>query len=280
MDSEQDIRDRIKSLIVLSDHITSCKQNHIDAFVPLQNWIHRFSHELYQDSLKQQEDQEDVHVDKIIITDVDMFGPKRIGFLKMNVVSSMKNPRYDSNNSNSPSRIALNGVSFLRGGSTALLIVINPATSQDRFQPQVILTTQPRVPIGSMAFDELPAGMIDGGDVKLKAAQELEEECGIKITRESELIDMMQEVGYNHEALYPSAGGCDESMNFYVYETTRTTEQLQEIQNTITGAENENESIHLKLVPLSLLWKATADFKAVVAAKLYEEVLKVRSSYE
>jgi 8-oxo-dGTP pyrophosphatase MutT (NUDIX family) len=52
-----------------------------------------------------------------------------------------------------------------------------PQDSQD--EKHVLLTIQPRIPAASLAFPELPAGMVDdGGNFAGAAAREIKEELG------------------------------------------------------------------------------------------------------
>jgi len=44
-----------------------------------------------------------------------------------------------------------------------------------------LLTLQPRIAAGSLAFPELPAGMVDDGTFSGAAAKEIEEELGTAI---------------------------------------------------------------------------------------------------
>lgn len=46
-------------------------------------------------------------------------------------------------------------------------------------EDQVLLTLQPRIPVASLAFPEIPAGMLDGsGNFSGTAAREIYEETG------------------------------------------------------------------------------------------------------
>ncbi len=73
----------------------------------------------------------------------------------------------------------LPGAVFLRGPSVGMLVMLIPDDVPPAAPPQigkhagpcdeeeeryVILTIQPRVPAGSLAFAELPAGMVDDDD--------------------------------------------------------------------------------------------------------------------
>lgn len=79
----------------------------------------------------------------------------------------------------------------------------------------VLLTVQPRIPVGSLEFVELPAGMLDGDSFSGAAAKEIKEECGIEI-KADELKDLGQMalgefvMAGNEKVeagVYPSPGG-------------------------------------------------------------------------
>ncbi|KAK7976145.1 hypothetical protein PG989_014608 [Apiospora arundinis] len=134
------------------------------------------------------------------IQSVDWFG-SRIGFMKIKSILSNDDGK------------DLPGICFLRGGSVAVLIILRPRDSRE--DRMVVMTEQPRIPVGSLSFMEIPAGMLDESDnFSGKAADEIWEEVGLKIPH-SELIDMTQLAlskasrkteGFR-DAMYPSPGG-------------------------------------------------------------------------
>ncbi len=72
------------------------------------------------------------------------------------------------------------GIVFLRGGAVAILVLL--ACEDKTF---ILLCRQPRVPVGSVSFPEIPAGMLDGdGKFAGVAAKELEEETGLIINED------------------------------------------------------------------------------------------------
>lgn len=84
----------------------------------------------------------------------------------------------------------LPGSLFLRGGSVAILLILQPEDVSDNSEEYVILTMQPRIPVGSLEFVEIPAGMLDDtGTLTGAAAREIKEETRLKI-HDEELIDM------------------------------------------------------------------------------------------
>ncbi|KAL2010230.1 hypothetical protein VTN00DRAFT_6037 [Thermoascus crustaceus] len=147
---------------------------------------------------------------KIDIQAVDFFKGGRLGFLKLK--AEVSNDKGET----------LPGSVFLRGGSVGMLLILQPddipASSEDG--KRVILTIQPRIPAGSLAFPEIPAGMLDeSGTFAGGAAKEIQEETGLTIPQD-ELIDMTSlALGLlgEHEdgetlqkGVYPSPGGSDE----------------------------------------------------------------------
>ncbi|KAF2112602.1 nudix hydrolase 14 [Lophiotrema nucula] len=191
----------------------------------------------------------------------------------------------------------LPGTVFLRGGSVAMLIILQPddvpeGTEEDKY---VILTVQPRIAAGSLAFPELPAGMLDGnGNFKGKAAKEIDEEVGISIPEE-QLVDMTDDAlkstnisglwrkpesksdpmdGIKEQlwsAMYPSPGACDEFIRLYLHQKRLPRSSMEKLKGKQTGLRAEGEKITIKLVRLEDLWKeAGRDAKALAALALYE----------
>lgn len=149
-----------------------------------------------------------------------------------------------------------------------------PPHSDERY---VVLTVQPRVPVGSLGFVELPAGMVDdAGSFKGAAAKEIEEELGLTIKEDeltclSELAAPAESEEGLAEAMFPSAGGCDEYLTIYSHERRIPREQLKEWSGKLTGLRSHGEKITLKVVPLKDLWREGArDAKALGALALWE----------
>lgn len=158
----------------------------------------------------------------------------------------------------------------------------------------VLLTVQPRVAVGSLAFAELPAGMVDEeGAFVGTAAAEMREELGLEIGKDElvGLSDLAGEVapsptskGENKgedqgegegenlpHAMYPSAGGCDEFVRIYMHERRVPRTQLGEWTGRLTGLREEGEKITLKLMRMRDLWREGArDAKCLAALALYE----------
>ena len=96
----------------------------------------------WADSLPDGLDVESVHVQS-----VDLFGkpPKqRLGFVKFS--ASVKVDGHPAP-----------GIVFMRGGAVCVLMVL-----ESEGREYALVTRQPRVPIASSGFDEIPAGMLDG----------------------------------------------------------------------------------------------------------------------
>lgn len=207
----------------------------------------------------------------IHIQAVDFFGP-RIGFLKYKAI--IQNKR-----GNKGEPMQLPGSIFMRGGSVGMLMILRPKdTSDERW---VIMTEQARIPAGSLSFLEIPAGMIDDRtkDFKGAAANEIEEETGLKINRDH-LLDMTELAlrgSPNPEnlkaAMYPSPGGSDEFIALFLWEQEMERLEIESLREKLTGDKKQGEMITLRLIPYGDLWKvATRDAKTMVAWALYESL--------
>jgi len=172
---------------------------------------------------------------------------------------------------------SLPGAVFLRGASVGMLVLLQPADipkgSAD--EKYVLLTVQPRVAAGALQFVELPAGMVDNGTFTGSAANEIKEELGLDIP-ENELINLTELAIPNDavealpQAMFPSAGGCDEYIPLFLHEKRVPRETLKEWTGKLTGLREEGEKITLKLVKLEdLWWEAGRDAKALGAWALY-----------
>lgn len=150
--------------------------------------------------------------------------------------------------------------------------------SSDR-ERYAVLTVQPRVPAGSLALVELPAGMVDDGTFVGAAAKEIQEELGVEI-KEGELkclSDMARPEEDGAEelplAMYPSPGGCDEHVTIFMHERKVPRSQLKEWTGKLTGLRDHGEKITLKLVPLRDLWReGSRDGKCLAALALWENL--------
>eukprot|EP00802_Teleaulax_amphioxeia_P021510 Tamp_21872.p1 GENE.Tamp_21872~~Tamp_21872.p1 ORF type:complete len:202 (+),score=57.69 Tamp_21872:484-1089(+) len=191
-----------------------------------------------------------------------MFGP-RMGFVKF------KGEVTDDQGRVIPSIV------FMRGASVGMLIVI---TCEEDKRQYTVLTVQPRVPAGKYALEELPAGMLDSsGSFVGAAAKELQEETGI-IVKEKDLIDLTEKAfkGTAYHHVYPSAGGSDEVLRLFLYQTKMSRAKLNDLEGKCTGVLEEGENIKLKVISLHELWRAAPDVKALSALCIYENLLARR----
>eukprot|EP01052_Picozoa_sp_SAG31_P004647 SAG31_NODE_195_length_20708_cov_9.627638_1_plen_665_part_00 len=187
---------------------------------------------------------------------LDMFG-KKVGFLKFHAdvrIGKKKSP----------------GVVFMRGGAVAVLIILDCEGTE-----YTILTRQPRVPVGTSNFPELPAGMLDE-QLYLKgvAVDEIKEECDIEL-KESDLIPLTtlafgSSTGWR--GVIPSAGGCDEWIHLFVHRKRVKREYINRLQGKLTGKLDEGEMIKLDLVPTKDIWMISPDCKVHSAMYLYNEL--------
>ncbi|KAM0277500.1 hypothetical protein ACHAQH_005778 [Verticillium albo-atrum] len=245
------------------------------SFKPFNTWVSTLTSSL---ALQSRTPSHPFHASPYRLTSItiqayDLFGP-RVGFLK--AVAAVSNPKGES----------LPAAVFLRGPSVAMLVTLvpddAPPGSEERY---ALLTVQPRVAAGSLAFVELPAGMVDDeGSFAGAAAKEIREELGMDIRAEeltclselaAETETSTKEQGGEEEglprAMYPSAGGCDEHITIYSHERRVPRAQLEEWSGKLTGLRDEGEKITLKLVPFGQLWRAGArDAKCLAAVALYE----------
>lgn len=173
-------------------------------------------------------------------------------------------------------------------------IIVQPDDAQGEDEKHAILTVQPRIAAGSLAFAEIPAGMLDGGTLKGAAASEIEEEAKLNV-KESDLIDLSQlavedvpvspwtnqsnaaagESETVQNAMYPSVGACDEFIPIFLYQKRLTRRHMAWLKGKATGLRDEGENITLKLVSLSRAWReAGRDAKALAAIALYENLKK------
>jgi len=169
---------------------------------------------------------QEFNVEEIIIHKVSMFG-KKVGFVYAEAVATDQ----DGN--------SLPGLSFLRGDSVSILVVLKEAESGQEY---VVFTSQARVPVGEVVL-ESPAGMIDEGDLVVKAIEELEEEVGIDLGFKAKELKFL-------EKGFTSPGGIDEHISLYSYEVEMSAENINSLKGRETGSGGENEHIVLEIVPI------------------------------
>ncbi|KAJ5319153.1 hypothetical protein MYU51_013745 [Penicillium brevicompactum] len=241
------------------------------SFPAFKTWITTLQHSLSRQQNPSHEFHQDPYVlRKIEIQAVDRFGGARLGFVKLK--ASVSNGQGET----------LPGSVFLRGGSVGMLLVLQPddiANPTDNDE-RAILTIQPRIPAGSLAFPEIPAGMLDdSGTFAGGAAKEIQEETGL-LVEQGDLIDMTllaSKAGQDsngeslQHAVYPSAGGSDEFIPLFLCQKVMPRKEIEDLQGKLTGLRDEGEKITLKLVPLADLWKeGVRDGKTLAAWGLYQ----------
>ena len=162
------------------------------------------------------------------------------------------------------------GVTLLRGPSIGLLLLLHVKdTPKDKLH--AIIAYQPRIPIGSFQSAEIPAGMLDdSSEFSGAAAKELEEETGLKITKDK-LIALTGGEGKDEEAegVYTSGGLLDEELRFFAYVQEIEEKELEEWRGKLTGLREEGEKIKLGVIDFEDLWRLK-DVKAVCAYALWK----------
>ena len=251
-----------------SIHTATISQSDLLNFPPFETWLSTLQKSL---SLQHVSPNHEFHSDpyalrSIIVQCIDRFGGGRIGFIKMKAeVSNQAGEK-------------LPGAVFLRGGSVAMLIILQPDdilpnSEEDKY---VLLTVQPRVPAATLALTELPAGMVDdAGTFSGAAAKEIEEELGLNIPS-NDLTDLTAKSLSETEdglqrAVYTSGGGQDEFVPIFLYERRVKREKINQWTGRLTGLRDHGEKITLKCVKLNQLWREGGrDAKALSAWAMYE----------
>jgi ADP-sugar diphosphatase len=164
------------------------------------------------------------------------------------------------------------GFAFIRGGAVAIL----PVLENESGAKFVLTLIQPRVPGAEKDYEEIPAGMLDGGAFGGVAAKEMKEETGLTV-KESDLTPL--------SLMYPSIGGCDENIKVFLYRAKLSDAAMTELQGKATGNPDENESIITKLTPYdefkqACLTSKITDVKAQVALGMYEMMMSSMKDME
>ncbi|KAI9732216.1 MAG: hypothetical protein M1834_004313 [Cirrosporium novae-zelandiae] len=242
------------------------------SFPAFKNWISTLKHSLSLQQCKSHTFYDAPYkLRRIEIQAVDFFGESKLGFVKL--IADVSNDNGDK----------LPGSVFLRGGSVAMLLILQPddTPTDSEKDKYAVLTIQPRIAAGSLAMYEIPAGMIDdSGSFAGKAAQEIQEETGLEISQE-ELYNLTEAAIESKDeerlqnAVYPSPGGCDEFIPIFLCRKRMPKKEIEELQGKLTGLREHGEMITLKLVPLEKLWQEGGrDGKALAAWALYEGLRK------
>ncbi|KAI5811277.1 hypothetical protein DFH27DRAFT_532606 [Peziza echinospora] len=249
---------------------------------PFKIWFNTLQHSL---SLQKTNPAHPFHKDPyelkhITINNIDVFGPRggpkppKIGFVNLHADVRCSDP----------AEAPLPGIVFLRGGSVAILVIVEPeADAQDgnaKPEPLIILTQQPRIPVGSLSLLEIPAGMIEstspgsGSAFSGTAAKELQEELGLTI-RAEDLLDLCALAGLEGVdsvleggGVFPSPGGSDEHITLFAY--VHKGGRREEWEGKVGGLREDGERIVLRIVEAGELWRKTRDMKTLAAWALWE----------
>jgi ADP-sugar diphosphatase len=259
--------------VKLTDNIT---QEQLLSYPAFKTWHKTISHSLFLQSKPNHEfNKSPYKLREIIVQSVDWFGSgekKRLGFVKFQAQITNDNGEH------------LPGAVFMRGSSVAMLLVLQPADvpDTDESEKHVLLTVQPRLAAGSLAFPEIPAGMLDdAGSFAGGAAKEIEEETGL-VVKDEDLIDMtalaLQDENSAEQlqkGVFTTPGACDEFVPIFYYQKKLPRKELEEFRGKLTGLRDEGEKITLKVVKLEDLWREGArDAKTLSAWALYQGLKK------
>jgi diketogulonate reductase-like aldo/keto reductase len=205
-----------------------------------------------------------LQIHSVELQSVDMFGPHRVGFIKLNSHCTLTDGKAEHEH-------RLPGICFLRGSSVGILVKLHCV---DDGKDYSLLVDQPRIPIGEASCLELPAGMIDPGSGSIGgvAAKEMKEECDLDI-HEKDLIDLTQ-LAYGRETagMCPSPGGCDEFIRLCYFERNVTMKELDAMRGRLGGLEEEGEIITLRVVKFDEIWQTCSDAKALCALLLHKNL--------
>ncbi|KAI8093605.1 NUDIX family hydrolase [Halteromyces radiatus] len=246
-----------QTIPVISQVVSQDTLDKVMTFQPFQDWVRTFDKE-------QIDHHEEMDVTEIDIQNVDIFGSGKIGFVKFKV-----NVKLKATGQNAP------GIVFMRGGAVSMMLLLQ--SEDDKTQDdKIILTLQPRIPVPSYNFPELPAGMLDAsGDFAGAASKEIYEETGLTI-HESELIDLTEKAyGDQWKGVYPSAGGSDEFLRLFLCYKKMKQQDIDALEGKLTGLRQEGENITLRLVSFKDAWKSSPDAKLLCSLTLYAELKKL-----
>ena len=149
---------------------------------------------------QQQEEYQQLQLHSVELQSIDMFGPRRVGFIKLQshvtLATVSVNPEDGSETVVQQESQPLPGICFLRGSAVSILVALFCSNNDNDTEHQKVyslLVEQPRVPIGQVACWELPAGMVDSETETVSgiALQELQQECGIVVDPHG-LVDLTE----------------------------------------------------------------------------------------
>ncbi|KAI8942192.1 hypothetical protein NX059_000278 [Plenodomus lindquistii] len=221
-------------------------------FPALQNWFSK----LNQNLKLQHHDHHPFHnhpyrLREIEIQAVDWFWRNKpgqedkLGFMK--IQAKIETDPYMHDGEDTVRADWLSGAVFLRGGSVAMLIIVQPEDAKGSEEKYVVLTIQPRIAAGSLAFTEIPAGMLDENSFKGAAASEIEEEAGLKV-KESELVNLT-ELALQDVHISPwESGDCDAQADAQL-DTAEDDDSEDQSFTTTTSAKPATESTENGIYP-------------------------------
>jgi len=197
---------------------------------------------------------EEMVLSEIHIQSHDMFGPN-LGFLK-----------FTAHVKNAVSGRAYNSIVFMRGDAVAVLVIL--IVSGRKY---IVVTKQPRIPVGQFRCVETCAGMIENGEsdpskVKVRAFKEMQEELHITIDLKK-IVDLTSWAGIPNGILL-SPGGCDERMRLFFAEEECSLPTLASFQGKATG--DKNEDIITSVIPYES-WIKSDDAKLRLCVSMYEQ---------
>jgi 8-oxo-dGTP pyrophosphatase MutT (NUDIX family) len=193
------------------------------------------------------------------VTDADFFGPvkpSRLGFVKGFGIAS-----------DAATGDLIPAIAFIRGGSIAVLIIVSVKETGQKY---VLLCKQLRFPSGGAKI-EACAGMVDDCTSAVIGVvfNEVKEETGFSLSA-ADLIDL--------GTITPSAGGCDEIIHLYAWETSTSAAEFAEKQEKVFGA-GKYERIKLifyRYEEFESVLDDIGDVKAECCWRRYQKRLKIR----
>ena len=155
-------------------------------------------------------------------------------------------------------------VVLIRGHFVAVVTCLIEKETGNKY---FLLVKQRRVANGDI-FYEHPAGMCDSEPDPWKVAvKEVEEETGLKITRDNLRL-------LHAEPLYSSAGLLDEAGYFFACEIPLSREEIDTYRDKSAGAADENEVIITHVCTLSEVFSLIRNTNGLLATYLYLQDVK------
>jgi len=201
-------------------------------------------------------DHENMDLRLVNIQSADIFQNGKVIFVKMETLV------YHRNREPGEEPRQISGIVFLRGNSVTIFAI---AVCEETGEAFVLTIRQPRVPVGSYAYWEVPAGTMDKDDgMRSRVLEEVQEETGLDF-RDATLHELGTWV--------PSTGGCDEQVTSFAAIKTLPARVLEAAQAKIHGADGELEHISLELLSIEAFIAALAqgtmsDAKALASVML------------